>query len=415
MDHDIISDVHLGDFGLQMGQVIYGILRDQKSIEEIHIDYLNKIYPEISALCKEDKTIKEKCAYITKEIQDGNEMYNKILDKIIDVSIEDAKKICDYLSVHFDLWHGERDAYAYLKECETALKEKNLLEYSEGALVVHVKTEKDNKPMPPMMFKKGNGAYVYESTDIATIYERKHKYNPDHIIYVTDFRQKLHFEQIFRVSDKLGLIPYHALEHASNGTINGKDGKPFKTRKGDAPRLTELFQLVEDTFINMREENKNLKKDDIDKIVCAIIKFADLQNSRDKDYIFDEEKFSSVTGKTGPYILYTCKRIEKILKEEKKPHILSDKIYNNIDRNIRMKLLELEKYIHLAFQERKPNHIADYIYALALLSNTFYQKNHIIGLEDQEQKEDWIYVLTLTNRVIKEMLYLIGIDIPTAM
>ncbi len=413
--HHTIADVHLGDYGLQMGQVIYGIIRDEIEDSQITIDYLNNIYPEISSLCKQEEKVKEKCAEITKELQEGNKLYNKLLDKIIEVSVEDAKKICNYLDVHFDLWNGERDAYTYLGKCEELLHEKKLLDYSEGAFVVHVKKEEDKKPMPPMMFKKSNGAYVYESTDIATIYERKQKYNPDHSIYVTDFRQNLHFEQIFRVSDLLGLLPYHTLEHAYNGTINGKDGKPFKTRKGDAPKLTELFSLVKETFLNLREENKNLKKEDIDKIVNAIIKFADLQNSRDKDYIFDPEKFSGVVGKTGPYILYTYLRIDKILKEEKKPHILRDKIYNDIDRNLRLKLLEFDKYFYLAIKERKPSYIADYIYNIALLSNTFYQKNHIIGLEDKNQKEDWLYLLTLTNKVMKEMLYIIGIEIPTCM
>lgn len=413
--HNTIADVHLGDYGLQMGQVIYGIEKDKRSISDITIDYLNEIYPAISALCKENPDIKEKCATITKALQEGNPDYNKILDKIIEVSVKDAKKICQYLNVHFDLWNGERDAYFYLEKCEALLNEKKLLTYSDGALVINVKKDEDNKPMPPLLFKKSNGAYVYESTDIATIYERKEKYNPDHIIYVTDFRQNLHFEQVFRVSELASLLPYHTLEHAYNGTINGKDGKPFKTRKGDAPKLVELFSLVEKTFLSIREENYNLSKEDIDKIVNAIIKFADLQNSRDKDYIFDPEKFSKVVGKTGPYILYTYLRIDKILKDAGKVGGFSDQIYNEIDRNLRLKLLQFEKYFDLAFKERKPSYIVDYIYNIALIANTFYQKNHIIGLEDKRQREDWIYLLTLTNQMIKEMLSVIGIDLPTCM
>lgn len=410
-----ISDVHLGDYGLQMGQVIYGIKRDNLNLDEITIDYLNKIYPEISALCKEDEKVKEECTLITKMIQDGDEYYNKILDKIISISVDDAKKICDYLGVSFDLWKGERDSYPYLDKCEKLLKEKNLLTLSEGALVVNVKKETDNKPMPPMMFRKSNGAYVYDSTDLATIYERLEKYNPNHVIYVTDFRQNLHFEQVFRVSDMAGLIPYNSLEHAYNGTINGKDGKPFKTRKGDAPKLSELFDLVKETFISLKEENKNMKKEDIDKIVNAIIKFADLQNGRDKDYIFDIEKFSQVVGKTGPYILYTYLRIDKILKEEKVEDTLNDKIYNEVDRNLRMKLLDLENSFNLAFKERKPSYLADYIYSVAIFANNFYQANHIIGMEDLENKNSWLYILNLTNKILKEMLYLLGIEIPSVM
>lgn len=212
------------------------------------------------------------------------------------------------------MWNGEKDANKYLPTVEKILEEKNLLHQSEGALIVDVKKESDNKPMPPFMFKKSNGAYLYDSTDLATIYEREINYHPDHIIYVTDIRQNLHFEQVFRVSDMINLVPYNKLEHAYNGTINGTDGKPFKTRSGKAPKLRELFNLVKETFISLKEDNKNMSEKDIDKIVNGIIKYADLQNGRDKDYIFDVEKFSNVVGKTGPYIQYTYLRINKILK-----------------------------------------------------------------------------------------------------
>lgn len=413
--HNVIADVHLGDYGLQMGQVIYGIKRDNIKTEEITIDYLNKIYPEISGLCKENEEIKEKCATITKELQEGNKEYKIIWDKILEVSIEDAKLICNYLGVSFDLWEGESDAYKYLPDTEKILKEKNLLELSEGALVVNVKKETDNKPMPPMMFKKSNGAYVYDSTDLATILERKQKFNPDHIIYVTDFRQNLHFEQVFRVSDLADIIPYNSLEHAYNGTINGTDGKPFKTRAGNAPKLGELFNLVKETFLSLKETNKDMKDSDIDKIVNAIIKFADLQNGRDKDYIFDVLKFSQVVGKTGPYILYTYLRFNKIINNEKTIYNLSNNIYNVVDRKLRLKILEFDEAINKAFNERMPSYIADYIYNLAVSANNFYQNNHIANCDNEENKNDWLYIISLTNNILKEMLSLIAIDIPTIM
>lgn len=413
--HKVIADVHLGDYGLQMGQVIYGIKRDNIKTEEITIDYLNKIYPEISGLCKENEEVKEECATITKELQEGNQEYKIIWDKILEVSIEDAKKLCDYLGVSFDLWEGESDAYKYLPETEKILREKNLLELSEGALVVNVKKEEDNKPMPPMMFKKSNGAYVYDSTDLATIYERKLKFNPDHIIYVTDFRQNLHFEQVFRASELACIIPYNSLEHAYNGTINGADGKPFKTRTGDAPKLSELFNLVKETFLSLKETNKEMSDNDIDKIVNAIIKFADLQNGRDKDYIFDALKFSQVVGKTGPYVLYTYLRFNKIINNEKTIYNLSNNIYNVVDRNLRLKILEFDEAITKAFDERMPSYIADYIYNLAVLANNFYQNNHIANCSNEENKNDWLYIINLTNNILKEMLNLIAIDIPTIM
>ena len=412
MGHNTISDVHLGDYGLQMGQVIYGIKRDNLTIEEINIDYLNKIYPEISSLCKEDEQIKEECSKITKELQDNNPKYVKIWNKIVEVSIKDAKKICDYLSVSFDLWQGESDACNYLEKVEEILKEKKLLVQSEGALVVNVKREEDNKPMPPMMFKKSNGAYVYDSTDLATIYERMIKYHPDHIIYVTDFRQNLHFEQVFRTSELAGFLPYKSLEHAYNGTINGSDGKPFKTRQGNAPKLSELFNEVKETFVNMKETNKEMSESDINIIVNSIIKFADLQNNREKDYIFDIAKFSNVVGKTGPYVLYTYVRTNKMLNCE---GYLTDTVYNDFDRNLRKKIIEFDLEVEKAFKDRMPHHIADYIYDLCLTMNTFYQNNHINNLEDENKKNSWIYILNTANKILKEMLYLLMIDIPTVM
>lgn len=418
MGHKTIADVHLGDYGLQMGQVIYGILRDKKQVSEIDIEYLNKIYPEVSAMCKENASVKEECAAITKDLQESiNQEYVEIWNKIVEVSLEDIRKICNYLDVSFDLWEGEKDAYEYLPAVEDLLTKKNLLELSEGATIVNVKKDTDNKPMPPMIFKKSNGAYVYDSTDVATIYERKQKFNPDHIIYVTDFRQNLHFEQVFRVSDLVGLVPYESLEHAYNGTINGTDGKPFKTRAGGVPKLRELFTLVKETFVESKEENKDMPTEDVDIIVNAIIKFADLQNNRDKDYIFDVEKFSKVVGKTGPYILYTYVRINKLIKENTQKAFtnIGECIYNKQDRDLRLQLLNLESALQNAFEYRMPNYIANYIYDTCVLLNAFYQNNHINSTDDEVQKNDWLYVLNLANKIIKEMLTLLMIDIPSAM
>lgn len=411
---EVIGDVHLGDYGLQIGQVIYGVLKDNKAIEDINIDYLNDIYPTISALCKENEDVLKACSKITKELQDGSPIYLPFWKKIYEVSLLDIKDTCAYLGTTFTTWEGESDAYKYLPAVEKILEDKKLLELSDGALVVDVKKEDDTKPMPPLMFKKSNGAYLYQSTDLATIYERKEKYGADHIIYVVDNRQSLHFEQVFRVSDKASILPYKALEHDGNGTVNGPDGRPFKTRKGDAPKLKDLFQNVKDTFISLKETNKDMSDDDLDKIVNAIIKYADLSNDREKDYIFDIEKFSSVVGKTGPYILYTYLRLNKILKEEGKSTILSDIIYNKADRDLRMQLISLSLNFNLAFKERKPHYIALYLYDLCVSANNFYQQNHIKGADDN-MKNDWLYILELTNRIIKEMLSLLAIEIPSVM
>ena len=270
--------------------------------------------------------------------------------------------------------------------------------------------------MPPLLFKKSNGAYLYDSTDLATIYERKQKFNPDKIIYVTDFRQNLHFEQCFRAADKANILPYKAFTHAYNGTINGSDGKPFKTREGTAPKLEELINLVKETFIGLKETNKDMPQKDIDIIVNSIIKFADLQNSREKDYIFDIEKFSDVQGKTGPYILYTYVRINKILNNyQESSDKISNNIYNKEDRQLRVNLLFLTDAINDAYKNSMPSYVANYIYNLCVLLNIFYGQNHIANLNDEQKLNDWLYILRLTNKVIKEMLKLLMIDVPSAM
>lgn len=416
MGHKTICDVHLGDYGLQIGQVIYGIKRDHKKLDEIDISYLDKIYPEISALSKESDDIKDKCAQITKELQEGNKEYTELWKKILEVSVADIKGICNYLGAHFDYWYGESDAYPYLNEVESLLKEKGLLKESNGALIVDVRQDDDKKEIPPLLFKKSNGAYLYASTDLACILQRKKDFNPDHILYITDLRQALHFEQVFRTAEKLDLFKKEQLEHLGYGTVNGMDGKPFKTRDGKAPKLQNLFDEVKEIFISKKEENKNLSNDDLDKIVNSILKYGDLQNSKEKDYIFNIEKFSETVGKTGPYILYTYLRINKILKDNNyKGSELSNTIYNESDRNLRIKLFDLEDYIYLAFNNRNPFYIADYIYDLCLLLNNFYQNNNVSNLCDDVNKNDWLFILNLSNRVLKELLNLLIIDIPSKM
>lgn len=412
--HKTIADVHLGDFGLQIGQVIYGILRDGKKNDEITLDYLEKIYPEMSALCKEDDKIKEECAAITKDLQDGNSTYQDLWKIILEISGNDIKRLYRYLDVSFDLWQGESDAYQYIEPTEKILKGKHLLEDSEGAKIVSVEKDDDVNSVPPLIWQKSNGAYLYGTTDLATIYEREKRFHPDYICYVVDNRQSLHFEQVFRVTKKAGISDAN-LEFLGYGTVNGTDGKPYKTRSGDTPKLDGLFHQVQEIFVSKKEDNKDMSEEDLRKIVNAILKFADLQNSRDRDYIFDINKFSNTIGKTGPYMLYTYLRINKILSVEHVTNSLSMNIYNEVDRNLRLKLLELEHAISDAFQYRMPHYIAEYIYTLADLANSFYQNNHISGLEDEKMKNDWLYVLNLTNKVLKEMLNLIVIEIPTFM
>lgn len=415
MGHKTVSDVHLGDYGLQIGQVIYGILEDGLTIHDITLEYLEKTYPKMSKRCKEDENLLEKCASITKELQDGKEEYQKLWEKIRDISVCDIKRIYDYLDISFDLWEGESDGYRYIPVVTEQLEKKQLLKESEGAKIIELANELDSKEMPPLIYQKSNGAYLYGTTDLAAIYERVTKYQPNHILYVVDARQSLHFEQVFRACEKWGINEGVTLEHLGYGTVNGSDGKPFKTRSGDTIKLDNLFSIVKEAFINTKESNKNMSLEDLDKIVNAIIKFADLQNNREKDYIFEPLKFSNVVGKTGPYILYTYLRVNKILKQEElKINSLNNIIYNSFDRDLRLKLLDLPSIVENAFQEKMPNYIAEYIYDICVVSNIFYQNNHIVGLEENN-KQQWLLLLTFTNKVLSELLNLLAIQIPSEM
>ena len=412
--NEVIADVHLGDYGLQIGEVIYAIQHDGKKDEEITLDYLNEAYPRMSGICKENEDIKKECEEITKKMQEGDPEYNRLCDIICDISIKDIKDIYDQLDVSFDLWESERSAYNYIKEVEDILKNKGILYESQGAMVVDVAEETDSKEIPPMIFQKSNGAYLYGTTDMATIYDRENKFQPDNILYITDDRQSMHFTQVFRASLKAGITDA-VLEHQGYGTVNGTDGKPFKTRAGNAPSLRDLLNETQDIFVEKKEDNKNMSKEDLNKIVNAIVKFADLQNNLTNDYIFDINKFSNTSGKTGPYLQYTVLRLKKIIEQEGCPSVLSSTIYNEVDRNLRLKLLALPSALDKAYESRMPSYLVDYVYDLANEANNFYQNNHIAGLEDINKKNDWLYILNLTVNVLTDMLELIGIKIPSYM
>lgn len=415
MGHKTIADVHLGDIGLPIGEVIYACLRDGVGVEDITLEYLNKVYPEMSALIKIDADVKEKCDDIIKDVQDKKN-YLDYWKKICEVSITDIKRLYKYLDISFDYWYGESDAYDYLPKVKELLEEKDLLIDDQGAKVVFVNKDTDKIKYPPLIFEKSNGAYLYEGSDLGTIYQRMEDFNPDHILYVTDARQAMHFEQVFRVCELSVMNKEAKLVHLPHGTINGLDGKPYKTRSGDTPKLDELFKEVKEIFISKKESNKDMSEEDIDKIVNAILKFADLQNSRDRDYIFDINKFSETTGKTGPYILYTYLRMNKIVeKYDIDKNNLSDNIYNEWDRNLRLELLNFESSLMNAFKEFKPNYIAEYIYNLCVLMNSFYQNNHISNLDDMEKLNDWVSIINLANDIVKKCLDLLMIDIPSEM
>lgn len=411
----VIGDVHLGDIGAQMGQVIYGIKQDFKGVKatdvKLDLNYLNVTYPKMSALCKEDAKVKEECALITKQLQEGNEEYKILWEKIREISIADIKRLYDYLNVHFDYWYGESDAYKYFDEMMKFIDKSKVARLDDGAKIIDVKEDDDKVDIPPCLIQKSDGAYLYATSDLGTIWQRKKDFHPDDILYVVDGRQSMYFVQVFRAAKKTGIFNGN-LEHHGFGTVNGKDNKPFKTRSGGALKLEGLIDEVKEEFINLREENKNMDKKDLDKLVTSIINFADLQNDLTRNYIFDIKKFSEVNGKTGPYILYTYLRINKLLSGN--DGNLSNNIYNETDRALRLKLLDVSVTIDEAAKVRRPHIIAGYLYELAVLANNFYQNNHMADLKGQV-KNDYDIILSYNNLVLKTLLDLLCIQIPEKM
>ena len=410
-----ISDVHLGDFGLQIGEVIYGLKERGVNPAGVTLELLEEIYPNISGRCKEDETLKEKCAQITKDLQEGNIEYKEYWKPILAISKGDIKRLYDYLGVHFDIWNGESEAYEYLPELFDKYLKEEKLEQSEGAYIIPVAKETDSKELPPLIFRKSNGAYLYGSTDIATVYERELKYSPYKYVYIADLRQSLHYEQFFRACDVLGISNRDKFTYCGFGTVNGTDGKPFKTRAGDSPKLDSLFKQVKEVLISNRPDNSFVDSD-LDILVNAVIKFADLQNNREREYIFDIEKFSKLTGKTGPYILYTYLRLNKILTSENLSNLeYADGNANSLERNLKLQLLTLHKSFSVALKEFLPSNICDFLFELCNTANTFYEQNRIKVEQDKTVKNSWLKLIKLTTGVIKDMLGLLAIDIPSVM
>lgn len=416
MGNEVIGDVHLGDIGLQMGQVIYGILEDFPNMKaediEFDLDYLNKTYPRISGLCKTDPAVKEKCQEYTKRLQDGDSEFHILWEKIMEISKKDIKRLYDYLYVYFDLWYGESDAYKYFDEMLPFIEKSGIVREDDGAKLIDIKEDGDKVDYPPCIIQKKDGAYLYSTADLGTIWQRVHDFNPDDILYVVDSRQTMYFEkQIFRIVKKSGLYDGN-LEFHGFGTVNGEDNKPYKTRDGGALKLDDLFKEVKKEFMLLREDNKNMDEEDLDIIVNSILKFADLQNDLTRNYIFDLKKFTEVSGKTGPYILYTYLRINKLLSGNDGK--LSDLIYNDADRMLRLKLLEVTDVIEQAAKERRPHYIANYVYDLAGCANNFYSLNKMSSL-NESVKNDYDIVLSYNNLILKELLLLLGIKIPKRM
>ncbi len=445
MGHRMIGDVHLGDWGLQMGLIITELKRREPSLPYFDEDYegeypkeppftiseLEEIYPAASARSKEDESYKEAAMQATFELQQGRKGYQALLSHILQVSVTDLKRNYENLEVSFDLWKGESDAQPYIPAMVRKMKEEGYAYVSEGTLVVDVREETDTKEIPPCMILKSDGASLYSTTDLATIVWRMEDYQPDEIIYVVDKRQELHFTQVFRCARKTGLVkPETELKFLGFGTMNGKDGKPFKTRDGGVMRLEYLLDEINAEMRKKITENQSAKEnlgispqeaeETAKTVALAAIKYGDLSNQAGKDYIFDVDRFTSFEGNTGPYILYTIVRIKSILK---KYHGMGkdaggasiEAPVSESEKKLMLGLSRFNAVMENAFEETAPHKVCSYIYELANAFNSFYHANKIIAEEDERIQKSYIRLLELAKSVLEACIGVLGFSAPERM
>lgn len=438
LGHEVISDVHLGDFGRPLGLVISEIKSRQPDLvyfdenyngdypknSPITIDELNEIYPIASTKAKENEELMQEARDITAKIQDeslkGHRGYHALWEKIVEESKNDLKKSYDRLQVSFDLWRGESTCFKSIPKLFTLLESKNLLKSSEGATIMEVKEESDKKELPPLILKTQTGSYGYQTTDLATIYERMEEFNSNEIWYVVDARQEMHFIQCFRAARKANIVNSDTkLEFIGFGTMNGKDGKPFKTRDGGVMRLSDLLDIVQDFSLNKLKESKNIDFNEKDlsdisyKIANATIKYADALSHRLTDYIFDINKFTDTQGKTGPYILYSTVRIKSLLEKAKENHINEDKIINPLsseERKLMFSITRLNDILNSSYENKSLTEIVNYLYDLNSLYNSFYNSNKIIGEDNKEQRSSWIRLSKIVYLINIKLLNILSIE-----
>ncbi len=437
--HKVIGDIHLGDWGLQMGLIITELKHRKPELVYFDESYtgeypaeapftiseLEEIYPFASGRSKEDEAYKEEAMQATYLVQHGHRGYQAILQHILNVSVTDLKKNYANLNVDFDLWKGESDAQPYIPAMVEELKAKGFAYESEGALVVDVKEETDTKEVPPCMILKSDGASLYTTTDLATIVERMKLFAPDDILYVVDKRQEMHFIQVFRCAKKTGIVKEEtSLKFLGFGTMNGKDGKPFKTREGGVMRLENLIADINEEMFRKIADNHDIDSEEAKetaKIVgLSAIKYGDLSNQASKDYVFDVDRFTSFEGNTGPYILYTIVRIKSILNKYaalgKDPAAgVIGVAENDTQKALMLELAKFNGVIENAFEETAPHKICAYIYDLANAFNKFYHETKILGEENEEKRVGLIAVLVLTKRVLEACIDILGFEAPERM
>ena len=435
MGYETIGDIHLGDWGLQMGLIIAELQVRQPDLCYFDPDYtgeypaeapftlseLEEIYPTASAKKKDDLEFAEKAHIATYELQQGRAGYRAIWNHIMRISLADLHRIYDALDVHFEAWLGESDADPYIPAMIEDLKAKGHAVYSDGALVFPVAEEGDKKEIPPCILLKSDGAAIYATTDLATMVQRMQDHNPDKMLYVTDKRQNLHFEQVFRAAKKGGIVKEETvLEHVGHGTMNGADGKPFKTRDGGVLRLEQLLSDMTDFVRSKVVENKIVAAEEVEdttaKIALAALKYGDLSNQPTKDYNFDLERFAAFEGNTGPYILYTIVRIKSILARygawEELPITLPANPYA---QELMLCITKLGPALESALRTLSPNLICAYIYELAGAVNKFYHETRILTEEDKELQKGYISLIALAKNVLEKCIDILGFTAPEKM
>ncbi len=429
--NEVLGDVHLGDWGLQMGIVILGII-EQFGIENLQtekdrskhitISVLEKTYPAKSMEAKSDENVMAECKRITFELQKGEGIYFDIWQKVLEVSVEDLKKNYARLGVEFDLWKGESDTRTVTAAMIKSLKDKGFAHEDDGALVIDITEETDNPPLPPFILEKSDGAILYSTTDLATILQRCEEFDTDRMIYVVDNRQGTHFKQLFRTVEKTGIAGKELqLEFSGFGTMNGKDGKPYKTREGGVMRLEDLINALETEAYKKLDETMgdsaslDEKKEIAHQVGVGALKFADLSNHRSKDYNFDVERFCSFEGKTGPYVQYTAVRIASILAKCEKTDGKIAVPEGDVQRDLFILLTEYQTAVKAAANELAPNILVDYIYQLAVLLNKYYHEYKVATETDEQKKKSRVATLTLSLNLMKTLLDIVGIEIPSRM
>ena len=445
MGHNVIGDVHLGDWGLQMGLIITELkLRRPELVyfddaytgeypEEapFTISELEEIYPTASKKSKEDEAYKEAAMQATFELQHGKRGYQALLKHILNVSVTDLKRNYANLNVSFELWKGESDAQPYIPDMVQKMKDDGFAYISDGALVVDVKEDTDTKEIPPCMILKSDGASLYNTTDLATMVWRMKDYNPDELIYVVDKRQELYFTQVFRCARKTGIVkPETELKFLGFGTMNGKDGRPFKTRDGGVMRLEQLIAGIHEEMLAKIQENQKTKatlgisteeaENTAKMVALAAIKYGDLSNQASKDYIFDIDRFTSFEGNTGPYILYTIVRIKSILNKyhglgKDDSGAVIEAAHSKSEKDLMLELSKFNAVMESAFEETAPHKICSYIYDLANAFNSFYHGTKIMSEENETVQKSYIRLLELTKSVLETCIDVLGFSAPERM